>query len=176
MNKGRFYQERIQKLKEGQPTNVQVQLIGELIDDGAKAENISKDANLKNYHVRHCARVHKKLIPEVKDLFDRGKISFSHVRSIASQPNDKQEPLARDVIAKNISVHLLRNSNSLSTNNRLIRDLEKLANNYSEHTGLDIKIIPDAKDENSGTWILKYYSLDDFDFIKSKLIGETPEF
>lgn len=147
--------------------------IGQLVDDGMSTATIARESKMADYLVRHYARVHRKLVPEVMYLFEQGKISFSMARAIASLPAKQQEKSARDSIAKKISVHSFRANAGGNSDKQLVRDLERLADQYSELTGLHIVIMPDTHNPKAGSWVIRYESLDMFDAITEKLLGKS---
>lgn len=148
------------------------QIVGELVDDGFKCSTIAKETNIPDYQIRHLDRIYRRLVPEVSYLLKTGKITFSMARTIASMETKSQERLARESIAKHISVHQFRATKMGNPDRRLIKDLEKLGDQYSEITGLDIKIKPDTRNANAGNWIIHYHDLDMFDTIAEKLVGK----
>jgi len=150
-------------------------IIAELEELGIKARSIATEGGLKGYEIRHYRRVSNCCIPEVLDLFFKAKISFSLAKVIASIPRDKQEKTARDAIAKKISVHTLRAKLAHNENNRLNNDLAKMANKYSEITGLDICIHAATKNPKAGYWKIKYEDLDMFDIITDRIIGKCKD-
>lgn len=147
--------------------------IGQLVDEGFSTATIAHESKLADYLVRHYARVHRKLVPECRQLFDQGKLTFSLARAIASLPPRQQEKSARDSIAKKISVHQFRANSGGNTDKQLVRDLERLADQYSELTGLHIVIMPDTHNPKAGSWVIRYESLDMFDAITEKLLGKS---
>jgi len=151
------------------------EVIAELEELGIKARSIATEGGLKGYEIRHYRRVSNCCIPEVLDLFFKAKISFSLAKVIASIPRDKQEKTARDAIAKKISVHTLRAKLAHNENNRLNNDLAKMANKYSEITGLDICIHAATKNPKAGYWKIKYEDLDMFDIITDRIIGKCKD-
>lgn len=147
--------------------------IGQLVDEGVSTSTIARESKLADYLVRHYARVHRKLVPDVIRLFGQGKISFSLARAIASLPATQQEKSARDSIAKKISVHSFRANAGGNADKQLVRDLERLADQYSELSGLHIIIMPDTHNPKAGSWVIRYESLDMFDTITEKLLGKA---
>lgn len=151
------------------------QTVGELVDDGYKCSAIAKETHIPDYQIRHLDRVYRKLVPEVSYLLKLGKITFSMARSIASLDAKSQERLARESIAKHISVHQFRATKMGNPDRRLIKDLEKLGDQYSEITGLDIQIKADSRNAKAGHWMIRYHDLDMFDTIAEKLAGKIQD-
>lgn len=169
---GLYSQKRIQQLKTEPNAVVQFQLIGELIDDGLRPVEIARQAGLKDYTVRHHARLHAKLNESVKDLFLYGKISFSLARAIASLPSKQQEPAARKTISRNVSVQSFRNSLRQHDDVKLVREMQRLSERLSAITGMEINIQPDKANAQAGNCVIRYADLGMFDVIVEKLTGE----
>ncbi len=152
-----------------------VKLIGELLDQGVDTATIASNSKIPGYMIRHYARITRKLVPEVMGLFEQRKISFSLARAIASLPAKQQEKSARDSIAKRISVHQFRVRNSGNQDKQLVRDLERMADRFSELCGLQIHIKADTHNPKAGNWIIRYENLDMFDAISEKLLGQIQD-
>lgn len=150
-----------------------VKLIGGLLEQGVDTTTIASRSKIPGYMIRHYARITRKLVPEVMALFVQRKISFSLARAIASLPTKQQEKSARDSISKKISVHKFRANTSGNQDKQLVRDLERMADRFSEITGLHITIKSDANNPKAGNWIIRYESLDMFDAISEKFLGKS---
>lgn len=150
-----------------------VKLIGDLLEHGIDTATIATKTKIPGYMIRHYARITRKLVPEVMELFSQRKISFSLARAIASLPPKQQEKSARDSIAKKISVHKFRANTSGNQDKQLVRDLERMSDRFSEITGLQITIKADTNNPKAGNWIIRYESLDMFDTITEKLLGKS---
>jgi ParB-like chromosome segregation protein Spo0J len=169
---GLYSQKRIQKLKDETDVVRQYQLIVELIDDGLRPVEIARQAGLKDYTVRHHARLHAKLNESVKDLFLSRKISFSLARAIAGLPSRQQEPAARKAMSRHVSVQSFRNSLRQHDDAKLMREMERLSDRLSTVTGLEITMQPDKTNAQAGNCVIRYADLVMFDVIVEKLTGE----
>lgn len=158
-----------------QSSGQRARLMKELVSLGVKTAVIAKRIGMADYQVRHHVRVARKLVPAVMHLLEQEKISLSLARAIASLPEAQQEGAARTAVAKSTSVSRFRAEACNNTDKRLVVDLERLANEYSERSGLNIQIKPDKENNKSGTWIIRYHSLDDFDVLTQRLVGNQPE-
>jgi ParB-like chromosome segregation protein Spo0J len=169
---GLYSQKRIQQLKDETDVVRQYQLIVELIDDGLRPVEIARQAGLKDYTVRHHARLHAKLNESVKDLFLSRKISFSLARAIAGLPSRQQEPAARKAMSRHVSVQSFRNSLRQHDDAKLMREMERLSDRLSAVTGLEITMQPDKTNAQAGNCVIRYADLVMFDVIVEKLTGE----
>lgn len=169
---GLYSQKRIQQLKTEPDVVGQFQLISELIDDGLRPFEIAQQAGLKDYTVRHHARLHAKLNESVKDLFLSRKISFSLARAIAGLPARQQESAARKAMSQHVSVQSFRNSLKQHDDAKLVREMERLSERLSAITGLEINLKPDKANAQAGNCVIRYADLDMFDVIVEKLTGE----
>lgn len=152
-----------------------VRLMKDLVSFGVKTAVIGKRLGIADYQVRHCVRVARRLVPEVMVLLDNNKISLSLARAIASLPDAEQENAARTALAKRISVSRFRAEAFANPDKRLIAELERLADSYSEKSGFALQIKPDMDNSDSGTWIIRYHSLDDFDELTRRLVGKQDD-
>lgn len=147
------------------------QIIAQLRLLDIKTTIISKAINISAPQVRHHFRVAKKLTPNVMELFEQDKISFSLARAIASLPANKQEKAAREAIAKNTSVSKFRFKLNQTSDDSLARELDRLSDEFSNLSGLDIKIVADKCNPKAGVWKIRYADLDMFDVLISKIVG-----
>lgn len=147
-------------------------LMKELVSLGVKTAVIAKRLDIADYQVRHFVRVARRLVPEVMQLLDNDKISMSLARAIASLPDAQQENAARNALAKRTSVSRFRAEVFVNSDQRLVTDLERLADTYSEQSGFALQIKPDRDNSNSGSWIIRYHSLDDFDELTRRFVGK----
>ena len=152
-----------------------VRLMNELVSFGVKTAVIAKRLAIADYQVRHCVRVSRRLAPDVMALLENNKISLSLARAVASLPEAEQENAARTALAKRISVSRFRAEAFANPDKRLIADLERLADSYSEQSGFALQIKPDIDNSSSGTWIIRYHSLDDFDELTRRLVGKQDD-
>lgn len=169
----RYQQSLIAQLKSTSSIIEQYELVSDLVTDGVSCIAIARQSGLADYHIRHLARLHHKLNAEVRALFLQGKLSFSMARAIAGLPNKQQENVARRTIAKGISVQSLRMSLSENQDKNLVRDLERLSEQASALSGLDITIIADKNNSHAGSWVIRYSDLDMFDTIVEKITGKA---
>lgn len=147
-------------------------LILELKNRNIKTHIITKESRIPSAQIRHYYRVAKKLQPSVMDLLEARKISFSLARAIASLPEKNQERAARDALAKRTSVASFRSKLKGNDDQALLRELERLSQQCSEVSGLDIQIKPDKNNAKAGHWVIRYSDLDMFDCVANKLIGK----
>ena len=165
-------QKLIQQLKNENDVVGQFQLIIELLDEGFRPAEIARQAGLKDYTVRHLARLHTKLNESVKDLFLSRKITFSLARAIAGLPARQQESAARKAMSQHVSVQSFRNSLKQNDDAKLVREMERLSERLSAMTGLEISIQPDKRNAQAGNCVIRYADLTMFDVIVEKFIGE----
>lgn len=166
-----YSQKLIWQLKNENDVVGQFQLIVELLDEGFRPAEIARQTDLKDYTVRHFARLHAKLNESVKELFLSRKISFSLARAIAGLPSKQQESAARKAIARNVSVQSFRKSLNENDDAGLLREMERLSEQLSQLSGLDIKIQPDKHNAQAGVWIVRYADLTMFDVICERFTG-----
>lgn len=167
-----FQEKLLHRLKQANDTIAQFSAIGELIDDGMNSAMIARNSGLPDYTVRHHARMHKKLVNSVKELFVAGKITFSLARAIAGLPDKEQENATRKAMAKHTSVQDFRNNQKQNNDKRLVKELERLADQLSSLSGLDIHIIADKDGVHAGSWVIRYTDLTMFDTITEKIVGK----
>jgi hypothetical protein len=166
-----YSQKLIWQLKNENDVVGQFQLIVELLDEGFRPAEIARQTDLKDYTVRHFARLHAKLNESVKELFLCRKISFSLARAIAGLPSKQQESAARKAIARNVSVQSFRNGLKENDDAGLLREMERLSEQLSQLSGLDIKIQPDKHNAQAGVWLVRYADLTMFDVICERFTG-----
>lgn len=166
-----YIQKLIAQLKMEQDAVGQYRLIVELIDEGLRPAEIARQAGLKDYTVRHLARLHAKLNESVKDLFLSQKITFSLARAIAGLPSKQQESAARKAMSQHVSVQSFRNNLKQHDDAQLVREMERLSERLSEMTGLEISIRPDKRNAQAGNCVIRYADLIMFDVIVEKFIG-----
>lgn len=169
---GLYQQKLLGQLKQSSLVTEQYRLIAELLHEGLKASEIAKKSTLSDYTVRHHARLHRKLTQSVKDLFLSEKFTFSLARAIAGLPEEQQEAAARKALAKHTSVKNFRSSLRQNDDQQLVRELERLSDQLSSLSGLDIQITADKGNSRAGRWIIRYTDLSMFDTITEKIIGK----
>lgn len=166
-----YAQKLIAQLKQEQDVVSQYRLVVELINEGLRPSEIARQTGLKDYTVRHLARLHAKLNESVKDLFLSQKISFSLARAIAGLPSKQQESSARKAMSQHVSVQSFRNNLKQHDDAQLVREMERLSERLSEMTGLEISIRPDKRNAQAGNCVIRYADLIMFDVIVEKFIG-----
>lgn len=143
-----------------------------LRENGYSPAKLQKISGCRDYTVRHYLRLSKKLIPAVKEMLHKKRISFSMARTIASLSEDEQEQEARKVLMYRTSVHRLRDKLSGSEkilDERTLRYYESLAELFRQQTGIVLNIIPDNHNKHAGTITMRYSDLRDFDAICTRL-------
>jgi hypothetical protein len=167
-----LYQENLfAKLKQEESSIERFRLIAELLEDGCKPWLIARKCGLKDYTVRHYARLHRNLDESVKELFTGGKISFSLVRAIAGLPKKQQESAARKAISKHTSVQSFRSALKQTDDNQLARELIRLSDQLSSISGLAIDVVADKGSSQAGRVVIRYTDLSMFDVIMDRLTG-----
>lgn len=115
------------------------------------------------------------LCTEVRTMLERGDLEMGHARCLLSLSEDQQRLLARQIVAKGLSVRqaeaLVRNAQEekqdQKTSTRISADIEKLQEGLSEHIGVPVLVQHGAK--GAGKLVLKYSSLDELDGILNHL-------
>jgi ParB family chromosome partitioning protein len=113
---------------------------------------------------------------EVRTMLERGDLEMGHARCLLSLSEDQQRLLARQIVAKGLSVRqaeaLVRNAQEekqkeQKSAGRANADIEKLQEALSEHVGVPVLVQHGAK--GAGRLVLKYSSLDELDGILNHL-------
>ena len=115
------------------------------------------------------------LCAEVRTMLERGDLEMGHARCLLSLAEDQQRLLARQIVAKGLSVRqaeaLVRSAQEVQKAQkspaRASADIEKLQEGLSEHIGVPVQVQHGAK--GAGKLILKYSSLDELDGILNHL-------
>lgn len=115
------------------------------------------------------------LCGEVRTMLERGDLEMGHARCLLSLAEDQQRLLARQIVAKGLSVRqaeaLVRSAQeeqkAQKTPVRVSADIEKLQEGLSEHIGVPVMVQHGAK--GAGRLVLKYSSLDELDGILNHL-------
>lgn len=115
------------------------------------------------------------LCTEVRMMLERGDLEMGHARCLLSLAEDQQRLLARQIVAKGLSVRqaeaLVRNAQEEQKEQkapaRVSADIEKLQEGLSEHIGVPVLVQHGAK--GAGKLVLKYSSLDELDGILNHL-------
>jgi hypothetical protein len=148
-------------------------IIGDLLAEGLRPVEIARKAGIGDYTIRHHARLHRKLGDAVKELFLANKITFSLARALAGLPLVQQEAEARKALSQQMSVQTFRNKLRQLDDVKLMREMERLSDQLSALSGLDIQIRPDKHDTRAGSWIIRYADLGMFDVIVEKVAGKS---
>lgn len=120
------------------------------------------------------------LCAEVRTMLERGDLEMGHARCLLSLAEDQQRLLARQIVAKGLSVRqaeaLVRSAQEEQKEQkapaRLSADIEKLQEGLSEHIGVPVLVQHGAK--GAGKLVLKYSSLDELDGILNHLKYQNP--
>jgi len=116
------------------------------------------------------------LCPEVRTMLERGDLEMGHARCLLSLSEDQQRILARQIVAKGLSVRqaeaLVRNAQAeqqkaQKESVKVSADIERLQEALSEHIGVPVLVQHGAK--GAGRLVLKYNNLDELDGILSHL-------
>ncbi|PVZ64457.1 hypothetical protein [Pelagibaculum spongiae] len=129
---------------------------------------LAQITGIKDYKIRHYIRIARKLVPEVKLLLYKGKITFSMARVLASIKDEEQEDQARKALRLGTSVQRFRDKVKKGPEFENQKDKEyftSLAAKLSEQAGFPIKIIPDKNNKNSGIFSIQFSDLTGFDAI-----------
>lgn len=115
------------------------------------------------------------LSEEVKTLLEHGDIEMGHARAILTLGNEQQRELARQVVARGLSVRqteaMARRLQQEEANPvapiRVDADIKKLQDNLSDKVGVPVNIQHSAK--GKGRLVFSYNSLDELDGILAHL-------
>lgn len=114
------------------------------------------------------------LTDEVRTLLEHGDLEMGHARCLLSLPGDIQCQVARQIVAKGLSVRqaeaLARNAlqeKPADTAARPNADIQKLEESLAEHVGVPVSIQHSSK--GKGKLVLKYNNLDELDGILGHL-------
>lgn len=119
------------------------------------------------------------LRPDVKLLLERGEIELGHAKVLLGVQGAQQSALAREVVAKRLSVreteHLV--TRTLAAKEILSKlkptmdpDIRRLETNLAEKIGAAVKIVQSSK--GKGKLLIKYNSLDELDGILAHILQE----
>lgn len=150
-----------------------------LRQQGYKPDNLKQIADVKDYTVRQYYAISKKLVPPVKELLHKGRLTFSHARSIAGQPEHEQEELARKTIMSRMSVSKMRDKiggNEKLCDEETLQYYGRLRDTIAIQTGFVLEITPDRNNKHAGTMSIRYTDLRDFDAICDRLKVDLSEF
>lgn len=114
------------------------------------------------------------LTDEVRTLLEHGDLEMGHARCLLSLPADVQCQVARQIVAKGLSVRQAEALARAALQNkddgepaRRDPDIEKLQESLAEHIGVPVDIQHSAK--GKGKLVLKYNNLDELDGILQHL-------
>ena len=115
------------------------------------------------------------LTDEVRMLLEHGDLEMGHARCLLSLPANLQRSMARQIIARGLSVRqaeaLVRKAQQEAKEepktNNADGDIAKLEEGLSEHIGVPVKVQHGAK--GKGKLVLTYKSLDELDGILAHL-------
>ncbi len=116
------------------------------------------------------------LTDEVRMLLEHGDLEMGHARCLLSLPDHMQRLIARQIIARGLSVRqaeaLARNAQQEASQPKgdtpkVDTDISQLENGLSEHVGVPVKVQHTAK--GKGKLIFNYKSLDELDGILAHL-------
>lgn len=116
------------------------------------------------------------LTDEVRMLLEHGDLEMGHARCLLSLPSNQQRSIARQIIARSLSVRqaeaLVRKTQQEAKEepkavSSASGDIEKLEEGLSEHVGVPVKVQHGAK--GKGKLVFNYKSLDELDGILAHL-------
>jgi ParB family chromosome partitioning protein len=115
------------------------------------------------------------LAPPVQELLREGKLDMGHARALLALPPLRQIDLAREIVAKQLSVrqveHKVAATNArpaARARTRTDRDVARLEEEWSERLGTTVRIQAGAK-PGSGRLVVHYSTLDQLDALLRKL-------
>ncbi len=116
------------------------------------------------------------LAPPVRELLAQGKLDMGHGRALLVLPAGRQLELAREVMAKQLSVRevesrvsgQIRKPHASQPRQKPDRDIVRLEADLSDRLGTAVNIKTGVK-KGSGKLIIAYGSLDQLDVLLSKL-------
>ncbi len=115
------------------------------------------------------------LAPPVRELLAQGKLDMGHARALLALPVARQIELAREVVAKQLSVREVENRVGGEIRKpaprvppHADRDIARLEEDLSNRLGTTVSIKAGAK-KGSGKLVIGYKSLDQLDALLAKL-------
>ena len=118
------------------------------------------------------------LAPPVQELLRDGKLDMGHARALLALPAMKQIELAREAVAKQLSVRQVEQRVAAMTAHkpgrapvRGDRDVARLEEDWSQRLGTTVRILPGGK-PGSGRLVIHYGTLDQPDALLRRL-GQT---
>ena len=117
------------------------------------------------------------LAPPVQELVREGKLDMGHARALLVLPALKQIELAREAVAKQLSVRQveqlvasLAKRPAPGAHSRVDRDVARLEEEWSQRLGTTVNVQPGAK-SGRGKLVIHYATLDQLDAFLRKLGG-----
>ena len=115
------------------------------------------------------------LAPPVRELLAQGKLDMGHARALLALPVARQIELAREVVAKRLSVREVESrvggeigKAAPRLRPSADRDIARLEEELSSRLGTTVSIKPGAK-KGSGKLIINYHSLDQLESLLARL-------
>ncbi len=149
-----------------------------LIDEfGYTHFELSERVGWKETTVTHSLRL-LKLSAEIQAWVHQGKLSRGHAKVILSAPEQAQLTLAKQVVAKGLSVRalerLVKGLDKPATHKRQDPEIERLNSKLSEYLGYPAEISFN-KETKKGSVVVKYNSLEELDGFLQKVGFEGEE-
>ncbi len=137
---------------------------------GATCAALAREHNMAAYKVRHLVRIARKLHSETLELCQRNqRLSYGHARVLASIDMPQQVDAARTTVAKHWSVRQLERYTRNEPESSDSSYYERLSESLSEQMGRPLAITPDKATPTAGSINIRYFDLDDFDTICSRI-------
>jgi len=115
------------------------------------------------------------LAPPVRELLAQGRLDMGHARALLTLPVARQVALAREAVAKQLSVRDVERRASAALKQapparraHVDRDIARLEEDLSDRLGTTVQIRVGAK-QGSGRLIISYRSLDQLDALLARL-------
>ena len=115
------------------------------------------------------------LAPPVRELLAEGKLDMGHARALLALPAARQVELAREVVAKQLSVRQVENrvggearKPAPRARPQTDRDVARLEEDLSNRLGTTVSIKAGAK-QGSGKLVISYSTLDQLEALLAKL-------
>ena len=148
-----------------------------LADQGLSSRQIGQLIQRRDDQVRHTIRVARKLSTMGRRRLKQGLLSFSHARVVVSAGSEaEQDKMILDLAGKSVreaeqqlAARQGRAKQSKPSMPRLDdaarQYYERLGQQLSEQTALDVRMLPDPRDTRKGYVALRYSSLEHFEAI-----------
>ncbi|HEY6024395.1 MAG TPA: ParB/RepB/Spo0J family partition protein, partial [Pseudolabrys sp.] len=115
------------------------------------------------------------LAPPVRELLAEGKLDMGHARALLALPAARQVELAREAVAKQLSVRQVENrvggearKPAPRARPQTDRDVARLEEDLSNRLGTTVSIKAGAK-QGSGKLVISYSTLDQLEALLAKL-------